>query len=250
MIFPANLVVHFCISPILEKSNLLPNNDIRTNEEVKSLENKLNSNFLMNFDGLSRNVNQAIDLNIYNKIVRDFFAIITQHPDIKKKLDNLISKKTEISQTLFFPLFKEFLYDLDLGKLQETKCLAVTTFLNSLAEKSYNLLLRLSSIKNLNIYKNNRGNIKYQILNSVDLEFDENCESKITQLFDNQEYNRFIITFSEINDEEHVRNKRNVPIYITTRKPILLDDVKKVYLAGDNRVMCINGICTPLLSIS
>ncbi|WUR03450.1 putative SP-containing protein [Vairimorpha necatrix] len=250
MMFLSNFIVHFCSDTPLEKSDILFNNDIKTKEESKSINDGSKKYLHSEMDDIPLKKNQKIDLDFYYKVCRDYFAIITQHHEVKRKLDDLISNEKDIPQSFFFSQFSLSLFHYFHGRKPKENCLSVSSFLYSLAAHSLNLVFRLSGIKNFKEYINNREKIKYQILNSVDLKFDMSCENEISQLFNAHEYNEIFIMLNELNNDNHLRNRRNVPTFTTTRNLLVPDSVKKVYVGEPIQLTCRNGVCKPLKGIS
>ncbi|WUR02943.1 uncharacterized protein VNE69_03159 [Vairimorpha necatrix] len=102
------------------------------------------------------------------------------------------------------------------------------SFINSLAYHSYELILRLLSMKHCK----ESENILQKIYNSIQLFFDENFPNTIRQLFNQEKYNKLYTFLHELNNKEYVsRSRRFVVFYSTTTvKPFIPDDVKKVYI--------------------
>ncbi|WUR03449.1 uncharacterized protein VNE69_05044 [Vairimorpha necatrix] len=250
MMFLSNFIVHFCSDAPLEKSDILFTNDIKTKEGSKSMNDGSKKYLHSEMDDIPLEKNQKIDLDFYYLICRDYFAIITQHHEVKRKLDDLISNEKDIPQTFFFSQFYLSLFHYFQRRKPKENCLSVSSFLYSLAAHSLNLVFRLSGIKNFKEYINNREKIKYQILNSVDLKFDLSCENEISQLFNAHEYNEIFIMLNELNNDNHLRNRRNIPSFTTTRKPLVPDSVEKVYVGEPFYSTCKSIICSPLRSIS
>ncbi|WUR03448.1 uncharacterized protein VNE69_05043 [Vairimorpha necatrix] len=222
-------------------SYAIKNDQIKLEEgEVGSKNYNSDNYFKTTFDVLPQNEYQNINLDHYNTVVRDFFGSIKEHPEIKKKIEKLLSKNNNINRNLLLGSFKHYLHEFYLGKSFDFTCSYALSFLESLAFNSFRPILRLASIANFNEYINNRDIISYQILKSVELEINDECENEITQLFNIEKFNRIYLMLNVSNiDEEYLRDKRYAPLRkSTTGKPFVKDDVKKVYIGPPPRMVC------------
>ncbi|WUR02934.1 putative SP-containing protein [Vairimorpha necatrix] len=255
MIFILYVICYICAIADLDESAFVENNAIWTREKVDSQNKNSNNYGDVIFKDLPRDTHLDINLDNYNKVVRDFFSNITEHPDIKKKIDNLLSKNHDIDKSFLLSLFKQYLHEFNFGKVYDTKCSKGLSFFKSLASRSYKLILRLSSILDNEEYIGIRDNIKYQIFNSVDLIMDDKCENKIIQLFNTKKYNKISSLLDKMNIEEHFLREQKASIPFapwfklrpkpTTPKPFVNYKNPKVYVHGGVYLSCKNKNCSP-----
>ncbi|WUR03446.1 uncharacterized protein VNE69_05041 [Vairimorpha necatrix] len=243
------MYIFLCI--IFNISYVVNDDQIKHGEKkVGATKNNTDNHSKTTFDGFPQNEYQNINLDHYNTVVRDFFYSIQEHPEIKKKIEKLLSKNNNINRNLLLGSFKHYLHEFYLGKSYDFTCSYALSFLESLAFNSFRPILRLASIANFNEYINNRDIISYQILKSVELEINDECENEILQLFNNEKFNRIYLMLNVSNiDEEYLRDKRYAPLRkSTTVKPFVKDDVKIVYIGQTPRIVCRLGICMPSIN--
>ncbi|WUR02968.1 putative SP-containing protein [Vairimorpha necatrix] len=189
-----------------------------------------------NFDDLPLNLFQYKNIKHYNKVVGDYFSAISEHPEIKRRIDDLISKNGNISKSVSLVVllihFKQELQDFILGKKYDPICSFTYTFFESLAYHSYKTILRLSDLKNINKYKKHRDNIIKQIIKSIDIKYAMDCDNIIEVLFNTVEYQKIFAILNEINANNQISRgiRYALPRHTTTKKPFVFDYVKVEYI--------------------
>ncbi|WUR04688.1 uncharacterized protein VNE69_10040 [Vairimorpha necatrix] len=186
-------------------------------------------NLQVNFQDFPQQEYQGIKLHHYNKVVKDYFFCIEKNPEINKKISDLLSSDHDIDITYLFLIFKQYLQQFYLGMPYDTRCIKRLSFIESLSYLSYKSIIKLASITDFNEYKRTKD----QMINSVELKVNPDCEKKIEQLFNTDEYNKIFLMPKDVDTNEHIiRSKRYAPSHTTTsRQDIIYDDVKKVLMS-------------------
>ncbi|WUR02936.1 uncharacterized protein VNE69_03155 [Vairimorpha necatrix] len=202
---------------------------------------KYETNLQVNYQDFPQQEYQDIKLHHYNKVVKDFLSSIRKNPEVNKKISDLLSSNLDIDIIYLFLIFKQYLQQFYLGMPYDTSCVKRLSFIESLSYLSYKSIIKLASITDSNEYKITKD----LIINSVDLKVNHDCERKIEQLFNNDEYNKIFLLPKDVNTNEHIiRSKRYAPSHTTTpRQDIVRDDVKKVFMGGLDIWDCIGVIC-------
>ncbi|WUR02970.1 putative SP-containing protein [Vairimorpha necatrix] len=200
----------------------------RTNEKIyysSSLIQKLN------FDDIPEKVCQELYLDHYHKIVKDFFLILRGNLEIRKRTDSLVSNKDKSNKSgilrLLIVVFKQYLNEFSSGKSYDAKCSHPLSFLESLAYHSYNLIFKLSNVETFNIYKKNINIINDQIIKSLDVKLDKDCEKTIVQLFNPEGYKKLLILLNNLyTDDHYLLDLSNISLSHTkTIKPSVQEQV-------------------------
>ncbi|WUR02967.1 putative SP-containing protein [Vairimorpha necatrix] len=216
-------------------------------ENAKKIENNTERYLLQNkyqhfkFQNFTLENIQFINLDHYNKVAYDYFSIITENTEIKKRIVDLLSNNYDSNKKYLYLIFKQYLQQFNYEMLPDTRCLTQLKFVKALAYFSYSTIFKLSNIKNLTEYII----IRDQVFKSIELKFKKNCANNIVQLFNKEEYKKINFLFvSSKPNETLIRRRRFAANQTTTsRRPFSRDDIKKVFIGAVDKWDCSEHIC-------
>ncbi|WUR02629.1 uncharacterized protein VNE69_02153 [Vairimorpha necatrix] len=226
MVFAFYLNIYLYEGHCIDKSEVFVVDGIKTNEAGSLMHD---NSVQINFDDMHISEIPKMNIEYYHKVVKDYFFSIIECPDIKNKIEDILPKKNNDRNKLFL-IFKHFLWQYHMGKLDNLKYSEDCSFIQSLAYNSYKIVNRLA-INHINDY----NYIKKQIFMTIELKFDKNLKSKVIQLFNPKKYSTIKTMLDALNNKENVSRRKRyaLPRVTTTVNPFIPDDVKIVYIGKE-----------------